>query len=209
MTASLVSHPLFLFLVLRWLWRFFVWTALLHRISRLPLQLTALHPDHSAGLGFLAIYPSVFRGFVFGLSCVIASNFLKELGLAQHSPETVWFALAGWLALILVLFLGPLLVFTAPLLRLREQALLEYGRLANQHHLAFHRKWIGEARSGEDLVGCPDPSSATGLNSTVQVVRGLRVSPSTASRSCSFSLRRGFRCCRSSLRWSHSTRSLS
>ncbi len=177
LTASLVSTPLFLFLALRWVWRFFVWTALLHRISRLPLQLTALHPDRSAGIGFLAIYPGVFRGFVFALSCVVASSFLKELGLAEHSPEAVWFALAGWLALILVLFLGPLLVFTSPLLALRERSLLEYGRLANQHHLAFHRKWIGEARSGEDLMGCPDPSSATDLNSSVEVVRGLRVVP--------------------------------
>ena len=115
--ARFVSNPLFLFLTLRWIWRFLVWTALLYRISRLPLQLTPLHPDRSAGLGFLAIYPSIFSGFVFALSCVIASNFLKELALVRHSPETVWFALAGWLAMILVLFLGPLLVFARPALR--------------------------------------------------------------------------------------------
>jgi hypothetical protein len=88
-TARFVSNPLFLFLVFRWLWRFLVWTLLLLRISRLPLQLTPLHPDRSAGLGFLAIYPSIFSGFVFALSCVVASSMVKELGLAQHSPETV------------------------------------------------------------------------------------------------------------------------
>ncbi len=175
--ARFVSTPLFLFLVLRWIWRFLVWTALLYRISRLPLQLTPMHPDRSGGLGFLAIYPSVFSGFVFALSCVVASAMVKEIGLAQHDPATVWYALAGWLAVILVLFLGPLLVFTAPLSALRERSLLEYGRLANEHHLAFHRKWIGEVGRGEDLLGGPDASSVADLNSSVQAVRELRIVP--------------------------------
>lgn len=176
-TARFVSTPLFLLLVLRWIWRFLVWTALLFRISRLPLQLTPLHPDRSAGLGFLGIYPSIFSGFVFALSCVVASGFVKELGLVEHSPETVWFALAGWLVMCLVLVLGPLLVFVGPLYAARERALLEYGRLATEHHHAFHRKWIGEARSGEDLVGSSEPSSAADLNASVQLVRELRVVP--------------------------------
>ena len=176
-TARFVSNPLFLFLVLRWIWRFLVWTALLYRISRLPLQLTPLHPDRSAGLGFLTIYPSIFSGFIFALSCVVASSFLKELGLETHSSETVWFAIGGWLALSLVLLLGPLLVFVGPLHAVRERALLEYGRLAAQHHLAFHRKWIEEPRSGADLMGSSDPSSASDLNASVQAVREMRVFP--------------------------------
>lgn len=176
-TARFVSTPLFLFLALRWIWRFIVWAVLLYRISRLPLQLTPLNPDRSAGLGFLAIYPSIFSGFVFALSCVVASSMLKELSLARHSSETVWLAIGGWLALVVIVFLGPLLVFVAPLHAVRERARLEYGRLAHQHHLAFDRKWIGEARSGADLMGSSDSSSASDLNASVQVVRELRVVP--------------------------------
>ncbi len=179
--ARFVSTPLFLFLVFRWIWRFLVWAALLYRISRLPLQLTPLHPDRSAGLGFLAIYPSIFRGFVFALSCVVASSMLKELSLARHSPETVWFALAGWLAMSLVVFLGPLLVFVGPLHALRERALLDYGRLAQAHHLAFQRKWIGGARSGADLMASLDSSSVSDLNASVEVVRELRLVPVDAA----------------------------
>jgi hypothetical protein len=194
-TARFLSNPLFLFLVLRWFWRFLVWTGLLFRISRLPLQLTPLHPDRSAGLGFLAIYPSIFSGFVFALSCVIASAIIKELGLERHSPETVWFALAGWLAMSLVLFLGPLLVFVRPLYAVRERALLEYGRLATHHHLAFHRKRIGEARSGEDLMGSSDPSSASDLNASVQAV-SCASSPSIAPQWSSSSSRQASLCSR-------------
>jgi hypothetical protein len=173
--ARLVSTPLFL--MLRWLWRFWVWTALPLRISRLPLQLMALHPDRSAGLGFLAIYPSIFNGFILALSTVIASAMLKELGLAVQSTQTVLFASTGWIAINLVLFLGPLLVFVRPLYEVREQALLEYGRAASQHHLAFHRRWIETARNGEDLTGSPDFSSVADLNDSVQAVLEMRVVP--------------------------------
>jgi hypothetical protein len=78
-----VSNPLFLFLTLRWIWWFLVWGGLLFRISRLPLRLIPAHPDRAAGLGFLAVYPSVFSGFSFALSCVISSAILKDLTLEQ------------------------------------------------------------------------------------------------------------------------------
>jgi hypothetical protein len=176
-TARFLSAPLFIFLVMRWVWWFLVWGVLLFRLSRLPLQLTPLHPDRAAGLGFLSIYPSIFSGFIFALSCVVASAMVKDIGLERPAAELVWFAIGGWLAFALILFLGPLLVFVRPLYVTRERALLQYGRLASQHHLAFHQKWIGEARSGEDLMGSPDPSSASDLNASVQAVQDMRVVP--------------------------------
>jgi hypothetical protein len=176
-TARFVSNPLFLFLAFRWVWRFLVWTQLLFRISRLRLHLTPLHPDRAAGLGFLAIYPGIFNGFVFALSCVVASSMVKEIALAQHTPQAIWLALVVWLGICVALVIGPLLVFAWPLYQMRERALLEYGRLATQHHLAFHRKWVDEARNGEELMGSPDPSSASDLNATVAAVQELRFFP--------------------------------
>ena len=175
--ASWVSTPLFLFLVLRWLWRFAVWTTLLYRFARLPLQLTPMHPDRSAGLGFLSIYPSIFTGFVFALSCVVAASVLKELSFVDLSNESIRWMLGGWLAVVVVLFLGPLSVFVPVLHAARETALLDYGRLTSQHHLAFHRKWINAERSGEELMGSADPSSASDLNASVQAALALRVFP--------------------------------
>lgn len=175
--ARFLSTPLFLFLALRWLWRFLVWTGLLFRISRLPLQLTPLHPDRSGGLGFLAVFPGIFSGFIFALSCVVASAMVKELGLARHDPNVVWFAIAAWIAFNLILFLGPLLVFAGPLLAARERALLEYGRLANQHNLALHRKWIDGGKSGEELAGTSDLGMAANLNSAIQSIRAMQFVP--------------------------------
>jgi len=175
--ARFVSTPLFLFLMLRWVWRFIVWSGLLYRVSRLSLQLMPLHPDRCGGLGFLSIFPSIFSGFMFALSCVVAAAMVKDLGLEHHAAQTVWLALAGWLVISLGLGLGPLLVFMRPLYILRERALIDYGRLASQHHLAFHRRWIIEKRNGEELMGSPDPSSASDLNATVEAVQNLRFIP--------------------------------
>ena len=171
------STPLFLFLALRWVWRFLIWSNLLVRVSRLRLQLTPLHPDGSAGLGFLAIYPSIFNGIIFSLSCVVASSVLKELSLQQHSEQSVWLALLVWLLFLLLLFLGPLLAFIRPLIEVREKAWLEYGRLASRHHLAFHRKWVSGNRDGAELMGSPDPSSVSDLNASVEAAQSIRVFP--------------------------------
>ena len=172
-----MSNPLFLFLVLRWTWRFLLWSQLLFRISRLPLLLSPPHPDRSAGLGFLAIYPTIFSGVLFALSCVVASAFLKDLSLVEHSSRTIWFAIGGWLAISVGILLGPLLVFSRPLYLVRERALLEYGRLGSQHHLAFHRKWIEGERGGEQLLGDPDISSVADLNASIATIETMRIVP--------------------------------
>lgn len=177
-TMRFLSNPLFIFLVLRWFWRFYVWTELLYRISRLRLQLSPMHPDSSAGLGFLAIYPGIFSGLAFALSSVIASSMLKELDLVQHGANTVWLALAVWLAAVLIAFIGPLLVFTPVLLAVRDRATIEYGRLADQFHRAFHHKWIEDGRSGEELIGSSsDFSPVAGLSANQQTARKIQMVP--------------------------------
>jgi len=168
---------LFLFLVLRWIWRFLLWSQLLFRISRLPLRLAPLHPDRSAGLGFLSIYPSIFAGFVFALSCVVAASILKDLALVEHSTRTLWFAIGGWLVLCLGVFIGPLLFFARSLYMERERALLEYGQLASQHQLAFHHKWVIGKRTGAELMGDPDVSSSADLNASFEAIETLRIVP--------------------------------
>jgi hypothetical protein len=175
--TSLVSNTLFLFLILRWFWRFGLWTGLLYRISRMPLHITPMHPDGVGGLGFMRSYPGIFSGLVFALSCVIAASILKELGLVQHPAETVWGAVGLWLALNVFIYVGPLLVFAGPLYAARERGLVEYGRLANQLNMAFHQKWVDEARHGKDLLGSPDLPAASGLRSSIQTINSMGVVP--------------------------------
>jgi hypothetical protein len=177
-TATLLfSHPLFLFLFFRWIWRFLVWAALLARISTLDLQLMPLHPDRAGGLGFLCLFPGIFSGLVFALSCVVASTMFKAAHFVALSDDVIWMAIAAWIGFIGLLFIGPLVVFVGPLYRARERAMLDYGRLAHQHHLAFISKWIDSSRTGGELMGSSDPSSISDLNASVQTALDLRAVP--------------------------------
>lgn len=177
LASSLVSGPLFFFLLLRWGWRFVVWTLLLFRLSRLPLDLIPLHPDRCGGLGFLSLYPSIFTGFVFALSSVVAVTVLKELRFVDLSTSQIQSMLGLWLGTVALLFLGPVAVFVPLLRRAREQALIDYGRLAHQQLHAFRRRWLDAGRSGEELLGCADPSSASDLNAIVNTAQEMRVYP--------------------------------
>ena len=174
------SGPIGVFILLRWLWRLVVWTRLLYLISRMPLELAPLHPDRCAGLGFLAIFPGVFRGFVFAVSCVIASVLYKEaplgvIGILSDQVTALQGTLVVWLGLVLVLFVSPLLVFHGPLFALRERELLNYGRLVNIRNLEFHRRWI---LGVEDVdVDESRRPSLQDLNAAVATVQGMRTVP--------------------------------
>jgi hypothetical protein len=87
--SALTSNTLFLCLVLRWFWRFLIWATLLWRASRLRLQLMPLHPDRCGGLGFLTLFPGIFCGLVFALSCLIAASFYKARPLVGESEQTI------------------------------------------------------------------------------------------------------------------------
>lgn len=175
--SAFTSNALFLFLVFRWFWRFFIWASLLRTTSRLELQVMPLHPDRCGGLGFLGIFPGIFSGLIFALSCVIAASFYKVISTVGDTEQLLWLAVTVWLLLVSTVFLGPLLFFSRPLYMAREKAVLDYGRLAHGHHLEFHRKWITGHTHGREIVGSADPSSLSDLNASVQTVHEMRIFP--------------------------------
>lgn len=175
--ALLISLPLFWFLVLRWLWRFVAWTILLRDISRLRLRLVATHPDRCAGLGFLELFPVTFTLLAFALSCVSASVVLQEMQYAAMTPQRAAALFAVWLLTIIGFIVGPLLVFVPRLARLREHALLQYGRLSCMHNRAFEQRWVDGRHQETDLLGVPDISSLADLAAGFEAVRSMRFFP--------------------------------
>ncbi len=175
--SALISNALFLFLLVRWFWRFFIWASLLWQTSQLQLRLMPLHPDGCAGLGFLGIFPGIFSGLILAISCVVAASFYKVFETIGDSTQLVWLAAIVWLVLTACIFLGPLLFFLKPLYLARENAVLEYGRLAQGHHMEFHRKWVGPRKPGQDLLGSAEPSSLSDLNASVQTAHSMHVIP--------------------------------
>jgi hypothetical protein len=137
----IVSLPIFLVLVFRWLWRFGVWTVLLKDIAGLPLRLVATHPDKSGGLGFLTLFPVMFVPLAFSLSAVIASQALQEVLFHDAAFAQLRAAAIVWIVLVLLIFVGPLAVFRRKLVQLREQAILDYGELVARHNRRAEREF--------------------------------------------------------------------
>jgi hypothetical protein len=174
-----IGKPLFQFLVLRWLWRFSVWSWLLLRISRMHLRLLAYHPDRCGGVGFLSVYPMVFSGVIFALSCVVAAQLVLGVRSMELDPNLLQPMIAAWIVFVLVVFVGPLAAFIRPLYRLREKTIFELGRIASEHHEAFQQKWIESEMSGGDLLGSADVSSATDLDPIASAPYTIKIIPVT------------------------------
>jgi len=178
--ARYFSLPLFEFLVLLWFWRLGVWSLLLYRVSRLPLQLTPLHADRCAGLGFVGLFPGVFRGLVFALSCVVASLLWKDVaaGDGAGNLEFLRNVAALWVLVVLVVFVSPLLAFYQPLYSLREAELTNIGRVTNTWYRHHHGRLVegGVKRADEDLCDADVPSISE-LNAAIETLRSIQAVP--------------------------------
>ena len=168
--ARWISAPLFQFLLLRWLWRFAALTWLM-------FQLSVLHPDRTGGLSFLALYPTVFNGLLFGVGSALAASFIRDLSAESIAVETVQFAVAAWIGFVLVLVIGPLAAFVPCLSALKSNAIVRFGHLATEFHQALERKWLGSGTTAGDLLSTNDASTAADLNAAVASIWDMRVIP--------------------------------
>jgi hypothetical protein len=172
-----VGRPIFLALLLGWVWRLTLLALAFRRIARLDLAIVPTHADRAGGLGFLERFPAGFSLVAFVLAAVIAAGWAHDAryhGLDVHSLYPMM--IAG-LAVTLLLFLAPYLVFVGPLGRAKKQALLDYGALVARHGAGVRRKWIlGETKRDDPLLSAPEigPVADTiGLYEAVQRMRPL------------------------------------
>ena len=173
-----VSIPIFQFLLYRWLWRYLIWCWFLWRASRLDLHLVPTHPDMAAGLGFLGLAQVKYGIIIFALSSLLSSQMGQEILSGGASLANYKMTILGFVALILIIFLGPLLVFSPKLFDTKKKGLLEYGALANEYTQSFERKWIRkEAPEGETLIGSADIQSLADLANSFEIVRKMRPAP--------------------------------
>ena len=158
------SNTLFLFLLLRWLWRLCVWSMLLRDLAGLELRLVATHPDGYGGLGFIGKYPNAYATFVLALSCVVGAAIAQEFLAGDLTGEAYGIVMGVWLLIVLLLFAVPLMAFRKPLAKLKEQTYLACSALATRHHRAAERDLLGKnisaSEDAEKAAGkeVPDPS---------------------------------------------------
>jgi hypothetical protein len=175
-----VSLPVFQLLLLRWLFRIFVWARFLWMVSRIELRLVPTHPDRVGGLGFLSNTAYAFVPLAAAYGAMLAgmiANRIFYLGAALLDYKGVAGVL---LACLLCLVFGPLLVFAPRLAAAKRGGLREYGTLAATYVRDFDAKWLrGGAAGDERLVGSADVQSLADLGNSFELVKGMRLVPIT------------------------------
>ena len=173
-----VVRPVFLMLLLAWVWRLVVYAVLLWRISHIPLQLVPTHPDRAGGLGFLEEMTFIFSPVVFAMSAVIASRWGHDVLYHDADVHSFMIPLALFVAAMLVLYLGPLALFFGRLLRLKRESLLEYGALVGRHGRLVRRRWIAEEPVVESpLLQADELGPVIDTVSMYDVIEGIRPTP--------------------------------
>jgi hypothetical protein len=173
-----ISLPFFQFLLIRWYFRLFIWARFLWRISRIKLNIVPTHPDRAGGLGFLAqtVHALTLLALAHGvlLSGQLANRiFFMGASLPQFKAEIVVVTV-----LMLILVLGPLMLFAPKLAHAKREGLAEYDMLAQRYVRDFDAKWLrGGAPADEPLVGSGDIQSLADLGNSLQVVRDMRIVP--------------------------------
>jgi len=173
-----VSVPILRFIMARWYFRIFIWYVFLFRVSRLRLELNALHPDRAGGLGFLnlsvdAITPVLMAQTVF-LAGVIANQIWHDGATLPEFKVLIGCAL-GFLVLIALLPLG---FFALQMAEAKRTALREYGTVAARYASEFRQKWLQGWRAHKDeLLGSGDFQSLADLGNSFEVAQEMRLLP--------------------------------
>lgn len=176
---ALVSLPLLLVLALGWLWRLLMWGRFLLLVSRLDLCLVAVHPDRSAGIGFVANSLAGFGPVAAALGAVVAGAVGNEVvhggsSLAAHQGTIV-----GVVVVTIVLFTAPLLLLSPRLLQLWRSGTQQYDELSSMVGRQFEQEWFGPQRppAQRDVLERSDFSAVADLYAVAERARSMRVVP--------------------------------
>jgi hypothetical protein len=149
-------------------------------VSRCELRLVPTHPDRVGGLGFLSGTVTAFAPLLAAHGALLAGLMANQIFFQAATLPDFKVELVVVVVFLLLVVLGPLLLFAPHLAAVRRVGLLEYGTLAQRYVRAFDDKWLrGGAPGGEPLVGSGDIQSLADMGQSFEIVRSLRVIPFT------------------------------
>ena len=173
-----VSRPIFIALLLGWLWRILLITYWFWRISRLDLSLVPSHPDRDGGIGFVEKLPGAYAPVTIAVSAVIASRWAHDI--TAHGATLQSFKLPLVLfAVVWTLFAFlPLLALMPPMLATRSRAVPAYAALVGSQGRLVHRRWIlGEPVGEAPILDAPEIGPVADASVLYEAVKRMRVVP--------------------------------
>jgi hypothetical protein len=175
-----VSLPAFQFILFRWYFRIFIWVRFLWQVTRCELSLVPTHPDRAGGLGFLSSIVIAFAPLLAAHGALLAGFMANQIFFQGATLPSFKVELIVVVAFLLLVVLGPLLLFVPHLSKARRVGLREYGTLAQRYVREFDDKWLrGGATGGEPLVGSADIQSLADLSNSFEVIRSMSMVPFT------------------------------
>jgi hypothetical protein len=176
--SMLVPQTLFLGLLAIAFWKWAIWVFVLHRLSRLNLQLDATNGDLTSGLGFLGELPRAFVPVVLAVSSVVGAAWRSSVLNGHATLDDLRWPVVVFAVMLVVVFFLPLAFFTPPLGREKRAGTLKYGALQHRLSLEFRQKWAGHRhQDAREFLGNPDVSSLADTSSAFKNVEQMVTYP--------------------------------
>ena len=173
-----VARPVFLVLLLGWLWRIALVILLFRRLSKLDLSLVPTHPDRCGGLGFVKKLPSALFLVTMAVSSVLASRWMHDMVYHEQTLAALKLPFAGFVVLWSAMLLSPLLMLAPRISAMKRQALLQYGALIGEHGRLVHQRWIlGKQVPQNDLLDAPELGPVADTAAIYEAVKNVRPLP--------------------------------
>jgi hypothetical protein len=173
-----VVRPIFLVLVLGWLWRIVLICWWFWRIGKLELSLVPTHPDRAGGIAFVEKLPTAFALVTLAVSAQLASRWAHEIlhhaaSLDAYRQPVILFAVL-WTLLLLM----PLFGLLPALNRVRSRSMAEYSELVGKQGRLVHRRWIEGAQVGsEPILDAPEIGPVADAAAMYESVKKMRRVP--------------------------------
>jgi len=167
-----ICEPVYLFVLLRFVYRIALWWVFLWKTSRLNLQLHSVHPDGAGGLGFLGLTLNAFRLPAFAISVSFAGG-VADLVLLNGEPASeLKYEIVALVLLVVGLFVAPLCLFyQRELSRARDRDVLNYWVLIEAQLRQFEKKW---AASDSDRMATLTPGDFSQVTVPISILAGVR-----------------------------------
>jgi hypothetical protein len=132
------------------------------------------------GLGFLAATTHAFIPLLAAHGTLLAGNLANQIFYAGATLTQYRLEILLLVIFMVLLVVGPLMVFAPQLAAARRNGLREYGTLAQGYVRDFDAKWVrGAGGSDEQLLGSGDVQSLADLGNSYAVIQDMRVVPVT------------------------------
>src|SRR5215813_2151980 len=172
-----LSLPIFQFVLLRWYMRLFIWFRFLWQVNRIKLNLVPTHPDRCGGLSFIGRSSYTYAPILFAQGSILAGVIADRVLYRGETLQSFKMLILGFVVFFVLVVLGPLLMFTPRMMRVRRTGLAEYGLFAQRYVESFDHKWVRTAYPPDELLGAGDIQSLADLGNSFQVIREMRIVP--------------------------------